>query len=219
MQRNYNYTPIKNFGSNEYSEASNPLTYCLNDNIDQRLLHGGNSDIYGQYSKPCQAFLSDYCAQKWDGFCELASKNVNISYPNQLQSCSNIGGDTACIGLTAGEILIRNTAAKKYLVAMANCVQRFEPFDPTVPNSPMVSYWIGDNSSYGNQCIPKYAVDPVNIDRDPVMNKILDKPAIALTILINIFKTMRQQNTLQQLNGTRLGRFFASNSFFRNIAL
>ena len=213
MQRNI-YKNIKDFGNtpeNKNLESNNPLSYCLNWTLDQQFLHGGNSYIYGQYSKPCQAYLSDYCAEGWDAFCETASKNVNISFPNQLELKRNLSSGISAgsaIGMKAGDILVRNTAAKKYLVAMeGNCVQKFQPFDPTVADSPMISYW---ESEFGADyaCVPYYAVDPATIDSDPVMDKILEKPSIAFDILINIYKTMKNKGTLSALKNTKLGKYF-----------
>jgi hypothetical protein len=214
MKRNIIYKSINSFGLTETSEATNPLTYCINNTIDTRFLHGGNSDIYGQHSRPCQAYLSDYCATQWDGFCEYASQNDSVTFPNNLNP---IGSNAACQGLNAGEILIKNTAAKKYLRAMGNCVQKFEPFDPTVADSPMISYWIpGTCNTYSNTCIPVYAVDPKQIDSDVVMDKILSKPIIALDILINIFNTMTREGSIGQLKGTKLGNFYDQNPYFKN---
>lgn len=208
MKRNI-YANIKTFGQNKESlEVENPLSYCINWTVDQAFLHSGNSAIYGQYSKPCQSFLSDYCADKWDKFCEVASQNKNISYPNQLNH--NVGVN---VGLAAGDILIRNTASKKYLISMSgNCVQKFQPFDPTVANSPMISYWDSVGCEEGvcstNACIPKYAVDARTIDEDIVMDKLLNKPSIAMDILLNIYNTMKENNTLHTLQGTKIGKFF-----------
>jgi hypothetical protein len=210
MQRNI-YRSINSFGPSTTSDSTNPLTYCLNDNIDQRFLHGGNSDMYGQNSRPCQAFLSDYCAEHWDDFCEVASKNNTTSYPNNMGSCSSNN-----LANTAGDVLVRNTAAKKYLVAMGNCIQKFEPFDPTVADSPMISYWVPDCYNYTYSCSPLYAVDPKTIDDDIVMNKVLSKPYIAIDILANIFNTMSMKGTISQLKGTKLGKFFDENlSYFQ----
>jgi hypothetical protein len=213
MLRN-TYKNIKDFGNTQENlESNDPLSYCLNWTLDQQFLHGGNSYIYGQYSKPCQAYLSDYCAQGWDAFCETASKNVNISFPNQLELKRNLSSGISAgsaVGMTAGDILIRNTAAKKYLVSMeGNCVQKFQPFDPTVANSPMISYW---ESEFGADyaCVPYYSVDPSTIDNDPVMNKILEKPSIAFDILLNIYRTMKNKGTLGSLTGTRLGHYFSA---------
>ena len=40
------------------------------------------------------------------------------------------------------------------------------------------------------------------------MNKLLEKPSIAMDILINIFNTMKENNTLYTLQGTKIGKFF-----------
>lgn len=216
MSKNNNYAKIQNFGSSGgIASVDNPLTYSLNNTIDQRFIHGNDIGfVTGQHSKNAQAFLSDYCAQNFDGFCDLASKNQSVSWPNNIGS-SNSGGGVACAGLTAGEILIQNTASKKYLVAMANCIQKFEPFDPTVADSPMISTWQPDQYTSGS-CIPSYAVDPSQIDKDIIMNKILSKPIIAIDILVNIYNTMTRDGSIAKLANTKLGRFFSENPYFRD---
>lgn len=209
------YKSVSSFGPNAYSPVNNPLTYCIGDNMDQRFLHGGNATIYGQHSRPCQLFLSQYCADKWDDFCELASRNVSVSYPDQFADCTN-SGVVACKGATAGEALVYNTASRKYLVNMHGAHKKWEPFDPTVATSPMISYWVSDNCSYSNCGTPEYAVNPKEIDNDPVMNKILMKPQIAMNILINIYNTMKRKGTLSGLKGTRLGQFYNSHQYFKS---
>ena len=94
---------------------------------------------------------------------------------------------------------------------MNYCVQKSEAFDPLVASSPMLNYWVGDNTTYANKCQPTYAVDPKNIDDDVVMNKLLSKPVIALDLLTNIYHTMLNQGTIGDLKGTKLGKYFESN--------
>lgn len=209
---NSSYQRISNFGPNAQSPVTNPWSYCLNDNLDQRFLHGGNSDIYGQNSKPCQLFMADYCAAGWDNLCELASKNGNISYPNQFETCG--AGDIACRGLTAGEALIHNTASRKYLYKMHGAHKKFEPFDPTVASSPMISYWVSDDCYSSTPGVPEYVVDPATIDDDVVMDKILAKPIIALGLLTNIYNTMKRYGTFEKLQGTKLGKFYGTHPYF-----
>lgn len=213
MNRN-TYRPIASFGSNEYAPINNPLTYCMSNTVDSRFMHGGASDTMGQHSKPCQMYMSEYCASKWDDFCELASRNTNTDYPNNVQQCGSLG-DTACVGLNAGEILIRNTAAQKYLVEMMNGKKKYEPFDPTVASSPMISYWVS-NSCSSDDMVPVYSVNPSLIDQDPVMNKIINNPMIAFGILVNIYNTMKRKGTLKQLHGTKLGHLYNNLPYFKN---
>ena len=173
--------------------------------------------MYGPLSKNCQMFMSEYCATKWDSFCEAASNNPSSWIPNSMQCCL-LKGDVACSGLRAGDVLIRNTAARKYLIRMYGARKKYEPFDPNVPNSALISYWISEKGCpiQGHCSVPVYAVDPKTIDADPVMNKILDKPGIAPDILTNIYQTMKRMDTLKQLRGTRLGHFYSSNPAFKD---
>jgi len=132
--------------------------------------------------------------------------------------CCLLGGDVACRGLTAGEVLIHNTAARKYLVKMLGAKKTYEPFDPNVATSPLISYWVPDNGCpITNACsVPVYAVDPKTIDSDTVMDKILAKPAIASDILINIYNTMKRMGNLKDLKGTKLGYFYMVTPYFKD---
>lgn len=204
-----NYTSIKNFGSNALSEVNNPLTYCLTTDLDNAFMHGGQANILRRDSRPCQLFLSEYCAQGWDNFCEVASHNQNISFPNGM--VRPFGGHPPP-GTTQGDMLIRNTAERKYLVQMINGQEVFEPFDPVVANSPLISSWRPVGCQVGGSgqltMAPIYAVNPNTIDGDVVMDKILARPHIAQDILVNIYNNMKRLNTLQNLKGTKLGNFY-----------
>jgi len=191
--------------SNEYI-MNNPLTYCLDESINNEFNHGAISkSISGPNSKNCQAFMSEYCAQNgWNNICEIASRNIGTNHPNNLLNCTS-----GCqpVELTDGEILIYNTATRKYLVNMiGNCHTKYEQFDPTVSSSPFINYWQGD-------CIPVYEVDPNKIDNDPVMNKILEKPIIALKILVNIYNTAIRLKKINNLRNTKIYNFFMSKQF------
>lgn len=207
------YSKIINFGPNISDYSSNPLSYCMNSTIDNEFTHGSTGDLFGQHSAKCQMFMSDYCSKRWDANCEVSSMNISKSYPN------NIGfGLPEDTGLTAGDILVKNTAAKKYLVENYNCHWQYEPFDPTVANSPLVRKKVANSSCNGSgHCVPVYEVNPETIDNDPVMDKILMKPQIATLILVNIYNTMKRKGTLGDLAKTKLGRFYSVNSdYFEN---
>ena len=189
------YKSISDFGSND-SATNNPLTYCIGNNMNQRFLHGGNS--YGKNSSHCQSFMSDYCASGWDEFCEFASKDEEISLTSQTH--------------TSGRMLIADTAARKYLINMHNASEKYEPFDPTVADSPMIRYWVKNSTG---ETIAEYAVDPTVIDKDVLMDKILEDPNVAFNILINIYITMKRKGTLKDLKDTKLGTFYDSHPYFK----
>jgi hypothetical protein len=236
------YAKYGNFSPNAKSAMSNPLTYCAVTTMDSGFNHTLGATLLSPGSSQCQAFMSQYCASKWDSICEIMSRDQNRNFPNSQAQCNQSGGpaggnnwlcdlssNNTNLGntFTNGEILIRNAAAEKYLSAMSdNCIRKYEPFDPTVPDSPLISKWMPVGNSCGNGscgsgggvCIPIYAVDPKTIDNDPVMNKIIAKPAIAMDILINMYKWAKRNNTLKDLQHTKLYKFIFSQQWFQNIA-
>ena len=217
------YTTISNFGKKQKNDVvNNPLTYCINNTYDRKFNHGETVvNTGGQHCENCQWFLSDYCAQGWDNFCELASKNKDTRWPNQIELQKNNPTILSEIyGLTAGETLIRNTASRKYLVELINGEKKFEPFDPIVANSPLISKWVNSTCDQNNgyyindgKMTPIYSVNPFIIDDDIVMDKILMNPKIAIDILLNIYKTLKRKHELIYLNNTKLGNFFLNNKY------
>lgn len=211
------YAQICKFGANGYSPSTNPISYSVGSNMDQNFLHGSSSCIFTrQDSRNSQLFLSEYCAKGWDGFCEVASKNMTKDFPNQAE-ISNGYGNSQPHGLNSGEILIRNTAERKYLRSIMGCVKKTEPFDPTVASSPFISSWKPMEDNVSKVCIPVYAVNPKEIDNDVVMDKILHKPYIAMDILMNIYVNAKKSGVLSELKGTKLGSFYETNETFRAI--
>jgi hypothetical protein len=209
------YKCISSFGQGiANNQVNNPLTYCVEQTVDNQFMHGSISGkIGGPNSRPCQAFMSQYCANDWTEVCELASRNKSTMYPNNIQKC---GTGSDCENLTSGDILVQNTATRKYLVEMLgnSCNVKYEPFDPTVASSPLIGYWYNGCNTQGNGgCTPVYAVDPTKIDNDIVMNKILSKPIIAWSLLVNIYNTANRKKQLDELKGTRIYNFFMSDPF------
>lgn len=230
------YASIGNFGPGvNNSPQSNPLSYCTLTGLDSGFMHtlGSAGTLSGPGNAQCQLFMAQYCAtnpEGWNGICEYMSQDTNRgANPNTVQTCNGPSGSCFSSGignaLTNGQILIRNTAQEKYLVAMSNNCQRiYEPFDPTVAGSPMVSKWMptSNGASCGSsqgcsapgKCIPIYAIkDPKNIDNDPVMNKLLAQPWCCMDIFVNIYNNAMRNGTLQQLVGTKLYRFFMNPQF------
>lgn len=199
------YASIRALGNNSFTPSDDPLAFCV-----------GNNGLFNQIdaskyknSPQCQAYMSSRCAQKWDGYCQLASLNATASYPNNLANNPLADKVFSSQTISAGEILIRNTAAKKYRADEKGIIKKCEPFDPLQPNSPDVCYDIPVG-------VIAYEVDPKTIDADPVMTRILTKPEIAADILVNIYNTMKRKNTLSKLKSTRLGSFFES-EYFRQL--
>lgn len=217
------YSCISNFGSNDPGMA-NPLSVCAVTDLDA----GFNNKLGGGMLRPenqqCQAFMGLYCGNKWDGICEYMSNDTNRALPNSVANCNAPGG--SCYGgstnsaFTRGQILIRNAAAERFLYSMSsNCVREYQPFDPTTAGSPLISMWVpnggcgsGDCNGSG-VCVPVYKVDAKTIDNDPIMNKILAQPWIALDILVNIYNNAAKSGELLAMRHTKLYKLFMSPYF------
>lgn len=194
MSINYNYRKMTDFCGNMSAPSSNPLSYCMVDGLSNSFLHSGNAYTLNNNSKQCQDYMAEYCAAKWDGYCEVASQRTDTYYPNQK--------------FTAGEMLLRHTAMRKYLYKMNGGQKIYEKFDPTVASSPYIYSWSGG--------IPEYMVNPKEIDSDPVMNKIVQNSRACVDILVNIYETMRRYNKVKELKGTNIGKFFELNGMMLN---
>lgn len=206
------YKRISNFGIGVQNTSENPLNYCLIGGLNSSFNNGSTANTIGNPNGAnCQSFMSDYCSSEWNDLCEFASTGSITTIPNSLQhNGHDYGNLQPSVKLTTGEILIVNTASKKYLSEMKGCNVKHESFDPTVAGSPTISFWSGN---YNNSCTPIYEVNPKTIDNDPVMDKILEKPIIALSILVNIYNTANRKNTFENLKGTKIYNFFQSKTF------
>lgn len=182
----YKYSEIKNYGPNKLSLDQHPLTYCMIQGPDQMFIHGSNSYTINNNSLECQRYMSEYCANEWDGFCDVASLRKDKYNPADK--------------FTAGEMLVANTAERKYLKDMINGRRVFQPFNPVDYSSPIINYWASG--------APIYEVDPETIDTDPVMNRVLQNPYASRELLLNIYNTMKRKGSVDKLKNTNLGKFY-----------
>lgn len=182
--------------------SNDPITSCVGSEPMQRFNNGG---AYGQNSPECQILLAQRCSGMWDGACETASRQNGSLYSKNVPVYSD---GSSSRGMDSGDLMIRNTAMEKYRINMRTnphgshaCKLFTTQFNSLNPASPFMTYYVGD-------CMGDYAVNPATIDKDPVMNKILDNPPMFMPLLNNIRQTMARNGSLHFLQGTRLGKFF-----------
>jgi len=214
------YVSISDFG-NPSSSSSDPLAVCAVPSLEGGFNNKLGSNFLSKDNKQCQSFMAGFCGQNWDGVCEYLSKDeapgLNLVKYGVQNNQSNLGSNNQNT-YTKGQILIRNAASERFLVKMSsNCVRYYEPFDPTTANSPLISTWIPDPTKpfSGQTCVAIYDVDEKTIDRDVVMNKLLDQPFIGIDILVNIFVNRLKSKTLYRLKGTRIYDFFMTPVFLK----
>ena len=155
---NSNYAKFAKFGANinlgirEPYNVSNPLTYCLFDNLSTQFLHGSTAADYYPGCYQCQNYMATRCAgiykesEAWDGYCKVYyNQNNDRLWPNPNTAAINstaakLGGccgDAQCSvsrgRLTFSQQLLRNTAERRFLRYPRNYMN-LEAFDPNVAN-------------------------------------------------------------------------------------
>ena len=190
------YAKITDMGPDMISD---PTSMCVGTNISQLFNYGPG---FGQNSSKCQIFMAQRCAVNWDDACQISSRQDD----SFGVAAYGDGGSTM---MSNGDLLLRNTAMEKYRVAIMTdpngtqqCELKIGQFNLLDTTSPRMFHYIGD-------CVGDYAIrDVANIDDDPVMNRILQKPQVFDDLLANIYTTMLQRGDLNKLKGTKLGTFF-----------
>lgn len=219
-----NYATISEFGPSINQSQSNIFAYCAISDLESGFAHGSvgsSSGLVGPSSMQCQIGTAQACASDYNGVCKILANNDEIGLPNTFKNIN----DKFNPNPTQGDIFLRNVAAEKYLVKMSpNCRRVYQPLDPTVAGSPLISTWKAIGSNCGNSCsslvcIPQYGVNPSTINNDPVMNEILSRPWVALDILINIYNNAKNNNSLETLSGTKLFDLFKNPTFQKYAAM
>ena len=207
MSNSYAYKTLGSFGPNmtEHQAVINSLHMSTNSNMDQRFLSGsGSAEFVGQNSGNSGVFLAEHCSKNWDGVCELASTNDRTHLPPAVSVYN--GYDTS--GFTVGENLLRSTALKKYLSKLKQCKIIKEQLNPLVPESPYIERIALYNS---DRCYSEFAVDlSTDIDNDPVLIHLLNKPYVAMDVLQGIYVSLKKRDELGKIKGTKLGSFFST---------
>ena len=182
------YIPISELGAtNRLSTLDNPLFSCAVNGLESMLLTGNTYNTVDT-SKNAQLFSAGYCSNNWDGVCEYMSRNTQTTFPAMMGGNMKQNDITEPARMELGDILVRQTAMNKYTrYVSSNCERVYQPFNPTVANSPLVSEWKPKESGNNPVCTIIYDVDAKTIDNDPVMNKVLNKPNIAMNVLLVIY--------------------------------
>jgi hypothetical protein len=217
-----NYATISEFGPSINESQSNIFAYCAISDLESGFAHGSigsSTGLLGPESAQCQIGAAQACAADFNGVCNVMSMDEQRGIPNAMLKNGNINYNP---NPSRGETFLRNVAAERFLKKMSdNCSRVYQPFDPTVAGSPLISTWkpsgtACQSSNWKTQvCIPEYGVDAATIDNDPVMNKILERPWIAMDVLVNIYNTAVNNNTLSSLSGTKLYGLFMKPEFQR----
>lgn len=212
-----------NARNNPY-DTSNPLSFILSDNIDSAFLHGPNAYTHGPFSPVGQNFMKMYASgyydkqNTWDKKCSFYFEKYNkfdtAPFPTVNQATSNLRGYLFTLEhngnqMSLGQMLLRNAAELKF-VEYSGIIQKVEPFNSTIPNSPLV---FSENPQIQSGNDIKILVDGSTIDNCPLMNFILQGSPFmfksALDILLLIFIAYKGGSI--DIKNTKLEKFFIAN--------
>ena len=215
MSNLYNYRPIKDFGPKKINDPkSSPISTSLVNTMDKDF-NNTYGILLGPYSKHSQIYMADKCSKNWDLTCSYflnrPEPEYNSNFPNIYQPPNTVG-DTLCGGLSVGQSMLRNAIHKRFC-KYPNSNKVCEPYNPLKPDSPMVCYEQVPDGGGGGGNIAICTVDEKIIDQDPIMDKALQNPYIALPTLVNIAKT-HQRLGKPLSDKTKIGRW--ANMYLKN---
>jgi hypothetical protein len=200
---------------NDPVNASNPLTYCVFPTVNAQFIHGSTSAnlLYSPESPACQAFMTDYCSNKYDAFCETYRvMNVDTYWPN------NAGVDVAAQSYanqfqqynpTVGENMIRNVVHRSFIL-FPNKKYTRRQFDPNVANSPFISYTC---PSVIESSIVINLSSPEMVNNNPHIKLMLENTRACFDVLARIYLAVARKEPNVNIKGTALEDFLQKNAY------
>lgn len=198
------YAKYQNFAPsiNEALETS-PVDYSIFNDIDSYFAIGPLGSSFGPLTDSSQAFMSEKCSKNWDGSCEFLSRNITPCLQNRATVSSNVFKCTD-MNMTAGDYLVFNSAQRRFgrkeIDNKCTAIpQLYNPLDPKSPE--IVNYACGLN--YLKLTPPPPSV----VDKDEIMNKMLNQPQKFVSILKNMYMNLNMYER-DAYKHTRLGNCF-----------
>jgi len=196
------YVPNRNFGT-ALSPAlrTDPVASSIYRDVDSFFDIGSRAWAAGPASEEAQLYMAEKCSKNWDGACEFASRNNDISKPNVGLVQSPLFQQNAPGTLSIGDYLILNSATRKFC-NMDSCSITESMYNVNDPTSPMVKK-IGSMTTH--PCLP-VCVPPENPDQDMLLNKVLNEPQKYTDLLLNMYVNCK--NNRDAYKDTRIGKIF-----------
>lgn len=138
----------KNRNIQDPYDPANPLTYSVIPSFNTIFLHGATGDsalLNRVYAPNCQAFMAEYGSLRpGDDFVRAyMAMNQDTYWPNtavidrmSMATCY----ESFNVHPNLGEMMMHNACERRFL-EWPSVSYYFQPFDPTVANSPMVKFY------------------------------------------------------------------------------
>lgn len=177
-----NYAKIDTFGTNMRKNQTINSDFVYTE-LGDAFLHGNTFNPMGRESR---RLMVDRCSKTWDGMCDNFSRPWIKDYLiNQMDGT---------IASSQG-MLIKEAAMRRFCNPI-DCPSTKQLVDPTTLDSPSFTV-------YNSPCQFECKVDTNEIDRDTLMDRVLERPHENITLIKNICNTHKRLGV--SLDGTKIG--------------
>lgn len=179
--------------SSNPANVANPLSYCIIPDYSTFFEHGPTlSSLLNKTSCfACQNFMAEYGSHHWDVFCETALQiNRETQFANNAMlgnsQCNTLCNQYFGYKPTVGEMVLRNASERRFL-HWKQLRSRYEPFDYTVSDSPLVAVY-----PIGELCLGRpsfrFLSNAAKVQEDLLVGKMLQYPITCFDVLLRIYE-------------------------------
>lgn len=210
-----NYATIGRFGEDLQVNMNEGLSLCLMDlGPETRSANGPTAaNRFGPASDACQAFMSEYCANGWDNYCDIYYAQNNVAetrlFPNNFAPRSEF------CSVSLGDSLLQNAAQLRFFNLPCNRTWQ-EPLDYTNASSPMITKYI-DRRDMSQATLNSRTFNSRTVDTDPLMQRMLTNPNAVeqeLKAMYYLSNNPKFRGTESDISNTKTGKILRS--FFGN---
>jgi len=200
------YSSFGHFGSSRNRnvfdpyDAANPLSYSIIPSFNTLFLHGptgDNASIYRVWAPNCQTFMAEYGAihpgnpfvkaylsinqdQYWPNTAVIDKMAMNLCYQAyRIQPC-------------LGEMMMHNACERRYL-QWATTTFSYQPFDPSVANSPMIRVYAPTSLLGRPRLRQEFFKDP---DQEWWIDQMMENPNPVLDIWVRFYSAWKYHGEL-----------------------
>lgn len=198
------YAKYQNFGASiNRNLETDPIYWSIENDPDTYFAIGPTASLFGPLTDSSQAFMSEMCSKNWSGSCELLSRNITPCLQNRATVSSNVFKCTD-MDMTAGDYLIFNSAQRRFgrKEIDKKCVAIPQLYNPLDSSSPVIT-----NYACGLNYLKMTPPAPNEVDKDEIMNKMLNQPQKFVSILKNMYMNLNMYER-DAYKHTRLGSCF-----------
>lgn len=177
------YTSICNFGTCMNQNLNEPLAMCLVQGTNRGFARGpGNTNLIGPKSTACLEYMSERCAQNFDGYCDMYRNITNQSGDNYFPNTASARNESG--GVPLGNAFMATTLQKALFEY--DQPKTLQAFDPLTASSPLVTKYAGGRDL--SRAFLSTNFDFSQIDRSQLMQTAFSDPVVFGRTLYRLYQ-------------------------------